>query len=139
MSAQTVILAVIAATFAGLAVFVALAIYMAVTLQEFRRTLASIEKLANHLDTQVVPLASKADRALDEINEELVRVECIVRNVEDVSFKVGATAEVARHALSSPLVKLASWSAGMKKAVSTFAHPEDEHDEKHEERKEGSA
>lgn len=133
MSAQTVILAVIAAT------FIALAVYLAVTLRDFRRTLASIEKLANRLDTQVIPLASKANRALDEINEELARVEGIVRNVEDVSVKVGATAEVARHALSSPLVKLASWSAGMKKAVSTFAHPEEGHDEKHEDRKEGSA
>jgi uncharacterized protein YoxC len=133
MSAQTIILAVIAAT------FIALAVYIAVTLKEFRHTLASIEQLANRLDTQVVPLASKANRALDEINEELARVEGIVRNVEDVSFKVGATAEVARHALSSPLVKLASWSAGMKKAVSTFAHPEGEQDEGHDEIKEGSA
>ena len=133
MSAQTIILAVIAAT------FVALAIYIAVTLRDLRHTLASIEKLANRLDTQVVPLVSKANRALDEINEELVRVEGIVRNVEDVSVKVGATAEVARHALSSPLVKLASWSAGMKKAVSTFAHPEEEHGAGREARKEGSA
>lgn len=133
MSVQTIILAVIAVT------FVALAAYMVVTLREFRRTLASIERLSNRLDAQVVPLASKANRALDEINEELVRVEGIVRNVEDVSSKVGATAEVARHALSSPLVKLASWSAGMKKAVSTFAHPEEGHEHKPDEKKEGSA
>lgn len=105
-----------------------LIVYAAVVLEDFRRTLRSIDRLARNLDEQVLPLARKANRALDEVNEELVRVEGIVRSVEEVSQRVSSTAEMARHALSSPLVKLAGWSAGMRKAVSTLAH-HDEHEQ----------
>lgn len=103
-----------------------LIVFAAVALVDLRRTLRSVDLLARHLDEQVLPLARKANKALDELNEELVRVDGIVRSVEDVSHRVGATAEVARHVLSSPLVKLAGWSAGMRKAVSTLRHHESE-------------
>lgn len=114
---------------------IALVAYMAVVLTDFRRTLASIDCLAKHMDEQLLPLAHRARRALDEVDKELTRIEGIVRSVESVSHRVGATAEVARHALSSPLLKIASWGAGMRKAVATLAHPEEfeEHGQEAEE------
>ena len=105
---------------------IAVAVYLVVVLTEFRRAMTAVESLARHADEHVVPLAHKASRTLEDINDELVKVEGIVDSIEDVSHRVSTTAEIARHALSSPLVKLAGWSAGMRKAVSTLAHEQTE-------------
>lgn len=114
MSLTGILLIVLAAV---LSAFLA---YLVWVLEGLRRTLRSVDALAKHLDEQIVPLALKASHTLDDINDELEHVDGIVRAVEDVTHRVSATAEMARHALSSPLVKLAGWSAGLKRAASTL-------------------
>ena len=112
----------------ALVAIVVLAIYLVWVLTEFRRALGSVDRLARHLDDELIPLTRHATKTLDDIDEELGRVHGILGDVEDVSHRVSQTADLARHVLSSPLVKLAGWRAGMKKAVSTLAQERPEAD-----------
>lgn len=69
---------------------------------------------------ELSPLINKLNTTIDEINTELSRVDGIVQSAERVSKTVDSTTKAAQQVISSPLIKLVSISAGVKKALSTF-------------------
>jgi hypothetical protein len=99
------------------------------SLIELRRTVTLARSTLTELDERLPPLMAKADATLDSLQQEIARADVIVESIRDVTQRVTSTADVAMQVLSSPLVKLAGLSAGMKKAVSTFAHPDDKRPE----------
>ncbi|MDI6891842.1 MAG: DUF948 domain-containing protein [Actinomycetota bacterium] len=98
----------------------ALSIFLVVVLIQLSRTLRSINALVKDFNREIIPIFSKLQSTVDEVNTELARVDEIVKAVQEASDKVNATAEVARQLISPSLIKLASLSTGVKKAVTTL-------------------
>ncbi len=90
--------------------------FISSVLVQLFRTLGSINQIVKDVNEEVVPMAEKLQLTIDEVNTELSRVDGIVKSAEGVSRKVDATTKVAQEIISSPLIKVAALSAGVKKA-----------------------
>ncbi len=102
------------------AALVILTVAVVFILIQMFRTLGNLNRLISDLGREVPPILSKLQRTVDEVNVELGRVDEIARTVQEVTDKVQVTMEVAQEVVSSPLIKLASLSAGTKKAWSSL-------------------
>lgn len=81
---------------------------------ETRKEIANISR-------ELVPLIQKLNESVDQVNRELERVDTVVSQVEELSEKVNTSIGVLKSVISSPLIKLASLSAGVRKAIEVFA------------------
>jgi len=72
------------------------------------------------VQAEVTPLLSELRVTLDQVNSELDTVDEVVQSVQDIGDKVTATATVLQEIIASPLIKVASLSAGAKKAISVL-------------------
>ena len=86
------------------------------------RTLASVEKLITDLDKEMVPLLGKAGTTVDEVNEELAKVNDITASVVQMTQKVDSTTRAVETAITTPVKKAAAFSAGVTQSVSSFVH-----------------
>jgi len=84
---------------------------------QLKKTLESIDTLAGNVDNQLMPLLTDLHEAVNKVNTELNRIDEIVLTVRDIGEKVNATTRVVHEIISSPLIKVASVSAGAKEAV----------------------
>jgi len=82
--------------------------------------LGAVIGLLRDLRREIAPVAAKLARILDDVRSELERVEEIVSSVQGVTSKVTSTTEVAQELLASPLIKLAAFSVGARKAIRTL-------------------
>lgn len=82
--------------------------------------LIELWQISRIVKKELSPLISKLNTTIDEVNTELSRVDGIVQSAERVSKTVDSTTKAAQEVISSPLIKLVSISAGIKKALSTF-------------------
>lgn len=98
-----------------------LALIVSAVLLQLWKTLNSLNALIMDVRSEALPLLSGLKMTLDQVNNELETVDDIVSSVQEVSDKVNATTIVAQEIISSPLIKLAGFSAGVKKALSTLA------------------
>lgn len=92
---------------------------MAVLIQ-LRRTLVSVNELAKNVNTELVPLLSKAQVALDEVNSELARVDGIVNTFQEVSDRVQNGTDVAKKLISTPAVRLVGFASGARVAIANL-------------------
>lgn len=69
---------------------------------------------------EVTPILRKVEQTIDEINQDLARVDDIIKTGEQVVDKVNTTTKIAQEAISSPLIKLVSMGAGVKRAYDTL-------------------
>ncbi len=97
-----------------------LTLFFVYVLIQLSKTLGSINELIKDVNKQVPSLLEKLQITIDEVNSELGQVGEIVKSVEEISDKVNTTTNVVQEIISSPLIKLASFSAGAKKAISTL-------------------
>ncbi len=111
-----VIIAICAAVLTGFLVYV---------LFQFSRTLKAINMLLDDFQKTVPSMLEKLDKTLTSVNTEMERVDEIVKSFEEVGEKVTVTAEIIREIVSSPLIKLASFSAGARKALNTLLGKEE--------------
>lgn len=84
---------------------------------QFKRTLEGIGTLAGNLDNKLGPLLTDLHEVVKQLNMELGRLDDIVLNIRDIGEKVNATTRVVHEIISSPLIKVASISAGAKEAI----------------------
>ncbi len=84
------------------------------------RALRNVASFVRALEGEMMPILSNLNQTIEEINNEIERVNELVERVEEISEKVSAATVVVREIISSPVVKIASFSAGAKKALSTF-------------------
>lgn len=87
---------------------------------QFSRTLKSINMLLEDMQKTVPSMLEKLDKTITNVSNETERVEEVVKSIEEIGEKVTATAEIAREIISSPLIKIASLSAGARKAINTL-------------------
>ncbi len=69
---------------------------------------------------EVTPILRKVERTIDEINQDLARVDDIIKTGEQVVDKVNATTRIAQEAISSPLIKVVSVGAGVKRVIDSL-------------------
>lgn len=98
----------------------ALAVFFIMVLNQLTKTLSSINEFVKEINRDVPPLLTKLQTTIDEVNDELGRVDEIVQSVQEVSEKVSVTSRIVQEIISSPLIKVASFSAGAKKAFDTL-------------------
>ncbi len=69
---------------------------------------------------EVTPIMRQVEKALEEVNQELARVDDIIKAGEQVVEKVNTTTKIAQEAISSPLIKIVSMGAGIKRAFDSL-------------------
>jgi predicted PurR-regulated permease PerM len=97
-------------------VFILVVVGIGVLVQLFR-VLVTTNRFLDEARREVVPGLNKLQTTIEEINTELARVDDIVESVQDVTEKISSTTRVAQEVISSPLIKIASYSFGARRAL----------------------
>lgn len=81
--------------------------------------LESTEELIDGVTKETVPLLSEVTTSVVHVNEELVRVDAITENVQTMSSNVASLVALFGATLGTPVVKVAAFSYGVRKAISS--------------------
>ncbi|WP_035795821.1 DUF948 domain-containing protein [Kitasatospora mediocidica] len=98
----------------GWAVLVTL---LAVVLVRLSKVLREATVLVSSVTEQAVPLLADASAAVRSAHEQLERVDEITANVQDAAANANALSSTVAATLGGPLVKVAAFSYGVRKAV----------------------
>ncbi|MFB7908508.1 DUF948 domain-containing protein [Kitasatospora sp. NPDC056076] len=90
---------------------------LAVVLVRLSRVLKEATVLVSAVTEQAVPLLADAGAAVRSANEQLDRVDEITANVQDAAANAKALSSTAAATLGGPLMKVAAFSYGVRKAV----------------------
>ncbi|MFD8708223.1 DUF948 domain-containing protein [Kitasatospora sp. NPDC059648] len=90
---------------------------LAVVLVRLSRVLKEATVLVSAVTEQAVPLLTEAGAAVRSANEQLDRVDEITANVQDAAANAKALSSTAAATLGGPLMKVAAFSYGVRKAV----------------------
>ncbi|MFJ4093027.1 DUF948 domain-containing protein [Kitasatospora sp. NPDC089913] len=90
---------------------------LAVVLVRLSRVLKEATVLVSAVTEQAVPLLTEAGAAVRSANEQLERVDEITANVQDAAANANALSSTVAATLGGPLVKVAAFSYGVRKAV----------------------
>ena len=77
----------------------------------------STEELIDGVTKETVPRLSEVTTSVVHVNEELVRVDAITENVQTMTSNIGSLVGLFGATLGTPLVKVAAFSYGIRKAV----------------------
>src|SRR6476469_8992886 len=88
------------------------------------RTVDELTKLVGGITDKTVPLLGEVTGTVTHVNEELVRVDAITANVQSISGNVSALTSLFAATLGSPIVKVAAFSYGVRRAASKKQHGE---------------
>ncbi|GAA2747466.1 MULTISPECIES: DUF948 domain-containing protein [Kitasatospora] len=91
---------------------------LAVVLVRLSKVLREATVLVSAVTEQAVPLLTDASAAVRSANEQLERVDEITANVQDAAANANALSSTVAATLGGPLVKMAAFSYGVRKAVS---------------------
>ncbi|MFJ1705226.1 DUF948 domain-containing protein [Kitasatospora sp. NPDC088346] len=91
---------------------------LAVVLVRLSRVLKEATVLVSAVTEQAVPLLVDAGSAVRSANQQLERVDEITANVQDAAANANALSSTVAATLGGPLVKVAAFSYGVRKAVS---------------------
>jgi len=109
-----------AGQFAGLVVafFFALAMvgltYLFIRLS---RTVDALTRTVNELTNSTLPLLGEVTGTVTHVNQELVRVDAITANVQSMTGNVSALTSLFAATLGSPVIKVAAFSYGVRRAA----------------------
>src|SRR3954452_11929663 len=105
---------------AGLIVAVFWAIlvcFMAYVLVKLGKVVGDTSKLVTGVTDQTVPLLGEVTSSVVHVNLELERVDAITANVQTISSNVSALTGVFAATLGSPVIKVAAFSYGVRRAL----------------------
>ncbi|GAB2739275.1 DUF948 domain-containing protein [Kitasatospora kifunensis] len=97
--------------------WVVLVTLLAVVLVRLSKVLREATVLVSAVTEQAVPLLSDASAAVRSAQEQLERVDDITANVQDAAANANALSSTVAATLGGPLVKMAAFSYGVRKAV----------------------
>ena len=98
--------------------FLLLVLLLAVPILKLGRTLDESTLAVRKTHEGATPLLSNAVDTVRHVNSNLERVDGITANAESMSSNAAALASVVASTVSSPLVKVASFTYGVRKAAS---------------------
>jgi uncharacterized protein YoxC len=99
---------------------VLIALALAYLLIRMGGTFSRINDFIKRLDNEVIPLLSKSQVTLDEVNSELGKVDEMLGTLVTVTNKVESTANTLQSVVTKPVKKVAGVSAGVSEAVSSL-------------------
>lgn len=99
------------------AAFVLLVIFLAVPLLKLGRTLDETTLAIRKAHEGAGPLLDGAATTVSQVNSNLVRVEGITTNAQSLSSNAAALASLFATTLGGPVVKVAAFSYGVRKAT----------------------
>lgn len=107
--------------FAGLVVAFAWAVlvgFLAYALVKLARVLAETTKLIAGISERTAPLLDEVTTTVTQTNHQLERVDVITRNVQSVTDNVSGLTSVVAATLGGPLVRVAAFTYGVRRAIS---------------------
>ena len=129
----------IAALIAAIA-FAVLVLVLAIPLVGLRRTVAAATRTLDTVAADIGPMLDKADTTianvntaltqvhttLDGVNLQLARLDTITAHAQTVTANVANLSTVVSAAAANPLVKVAAFSYGVRKAAAKRRHADEE-------------
>jgi uncharacterized protein YoxC len=106
---------VVALIFAVL--FAVLVAFLVLVLVKLGQVLSETTRLIAGITDRTVPLLSEATTSIVHVNTNLERVDVITANVQTVSTNASALSSVFAATLGGPLVKVAAFSYGVRRAL----------------------
>lgn len=106
----------IAALIAAIA-FVLLVLLLAIPLLKLGRTLDEATLAVRKTHEGVGPLLADVQQTVEAVNQQLVHVEGIAKNVNSMTTNVAAMTSVVSSTLGSPMIKAAAFTYGVRKTV----------------------
>jgi uncharacterized protein YoxC len=109
--------AAIAALIAAIA-FVLLVLLLAIPMLKLGRTLDEATLAVRKTHEGAAPLFAEAQDTMSQVNQQLVHIEGIAKNVNSMTTNVAAMTAVVSSTLGSPMIKAAAFTYGVRKTVS---------------------
>lgn len=81
---------------------------------EVVKTARSVRRLADDTDELLPSLADKANTTLDNLNDELVRMDGVVAQLEEVSGRVNSTTRAAQEIVEVPAAAVSGLADGVR-------------------------
>jgi uncharacterized protein YoxC len=81
------------------------------------KTVDETSKLVAGIHAQTVPLLGEVTTSVTHVNQELVRVDAITANVQSMTGNVSALTSLFAATLGSPVIKVAAFSYGVRRAA----------------------
>ncbi|MDQ1706158.1 MAG: hypothetical protein QOF18_2524 [Frankiaceae bacterium] len=91
--------------------------FMAYVLVKLGKVVGDTSKLVTGVADQTVPLLGEVTNSVVHVNAELERVDAITANVQSISSNVSALTSVFAATLGSPVIKVAAFSYGVRRAM----------------------
>ena len=91
--------------------------FMAYVLVKLGKVVGDTSKLVTGVTEQTVPLLGEVTTSVVHVNVELERVDAITANVQSISSNVSALTSVFAATLGSPVIKVAAFSYGVRRAL----------------------
>ena len=97
--------------------FVLLVIFLGIVLIKLGQVLTETQRLVAGITNQTVPLLGEVTGTVIHVNEELTRVDAITANVQSMTGNVSALTSLFAATLGSPVIKVAAFSYGVRRAA----------------------
>lgn len=98
-------------------VFAVLVALLAIPLIKLGKVLDETRQLVAGVGDKTVPLLGEVTTSVTQVNVELQRVDAIAANAQSISGNVSALASLFAATLGGPVVKVAAFSYGVRKAA----------------------
>ncbi len=97
--------------------FAILVLALCFLLVRLTRVIDETRQLVLGITDKTVPLLGEVTTSVTHVNKELVRVDAITANVQSISANVSSLTALFAATLGSPVIKVAAFSYGVRKAA----------------------
>ncbi|MEU4213621.1 DUF948 domain-containing protein [Streptomyces sp. NPDC026206] len=97
--------------------------FIALVLVRLAQTLKAATRLVADVTEQAVPLLAEASATVRSANTQLARVDSIAADVQEVTANASALSSTVSTAFGGPLVKVAAFGYGVRRAMGRKAEP----------------
>lgn len=97
--------------------FAVLVLALCFLLVRLTKVVDELKRLVEGVTDKTVPLLGEVTGTVTHVNEELVRVDAITANVQSITGNISALASLFSATLGAPVVKVAAFSYGVRRAA----------------------
>jgi uncharacterized protein YoxC len=97
--------------------FAVLVMFLGMVLIKLGQVLNETQRLVAGITDKTVPLLGEVTGTVTHVNQELVRVDAITANVQSMTGNVSALTSLFAATLGSPVIKVAAFSYGVRRAA----------------------
>ncbi|MDO4898840.1 MAG: DUF948 domain-containing protein [Rothia sp. (in: high G+C Gram-positive bacteria)] len=98
-------------------VFAVLVALLALPIMKLGKVFDELTLTIRNLNNETAPLIGEVTKTVSSTNAQLDKVDSITSNVSDASANVSALSSLVTSTVGQPLIKVASFSHGLRKAV----------------------